>query len=101
MNTKRGVKRCGTLLLYGSAPLLNAAEEISQKSVLDLYKEGGPVMHLVAFCSIAAVALAVYCGVSFRKRRLMQPTVVANLNDLLSNRNLQQAYINIQYFCSV
>jgi biopolymer transport protein ExbB len=74
-----------------SGPLL-AAEEPSTKSVLDLYREGGPVMHLVAFCSIAAVALAVYCGVSFRKGRLLPPAVVSGLNELLSSRNLQQAY---------
>jgi biopolymer transport protein ExbB len=79
-------------LVFSRVPLLHAAEEAASKSVLDLYREGGPVMHLVAFCSVAALALAVYCGVSFRRRRLLPPGVVADLNDLLSNRNLQQAY---------
>ena len=78
-------------LLCISGPL-TAADDNSSKSVLDLYQEGGPVMHLVAFCSIAAVALAVYCGVSFREGRLLPSTVVSNLNELLSSRNLQQAY---------
>jgi biopolymer transport protein ExbB len=72
---------------------LRAAGEASTKSVLDLYREGGPVMHLVALCSVAAVALAVYCGVSFRKGRLLPAAVVSNLNELLSSRNLQQAYV--------
>lgn len=49
-------------------------------------------MHAVAFCSVTAVALAVYCGISFCKRRLLPPAVIATLNDLLSCRNLQQAY---------
>ena len=92
MSAKRSILFCGTVLFLCSNPMLNAAEEVSSKSVLDLYREGGPVMHLVAFCSIAAVALAVYCGVSFRKRRLLPPAVVASLNELLSRRDLQQAY---------
>jgi biopolymer transport protein ExbB len=72
--------------------MLAASDEASSKSVLDLYKEGGPVMHLVAFCSVAVMALAVYCGVSFRRHRLLPPAIVASLNELLSSRNLQQAY---------
>jgi len=81
-----------TALFFCFSGSLHAAGEDSTKSLLDLYREGGPVMHLVAFCSIAAAALAVYCGVSFRKGRLLPPAVVSSLNELLSSRNLQQAY---------
>jgi biopolymer transport protein ExbB len=92
MSTIRKLLPSATLLLFANGPVLEAAEDGASKSVLDLYREGGPVMHLVAFCSVAAVALAVYCGVAFRRHRLMPPAIVANLNDLLSSRNLQQAY---------
>ena len=81
----------GVFLCLGGP--LRAAGEESAKSALDLYREGGPVMHLVAACSIAAVALALYCGISFRKGRLLPAVVVSNLNELLSSRNLQQAYV--------
>lgn len=92
MKAKRNMHLCGTVLFFLSTHVLTAAEEVSSKSALDLYREGGPVMHLVAFCSVAVVALAVYCGVSFRKHRLLPPAIVASLNQLLSIRNLQQAY---------
>lgn len=84
-------RACGVCSGFLIGPLA-AAEEVSTKSALDLYREGGPVMHLVALCSVAAVALVVYCGVSFRRGRLLPPPVVSSLNDLLSSRNLQQAY---------
>jgi biopolymer transport protein ExbB len=82
----------GICAVLFNAPAAFGADE-SSKSVLDLYKEGGPVMHLVALCSVAAVALGVYCGVSFRKSRLLPPAIVSSLNNLLSSRDLQQAYV--------
>ena len=68
----------------------------SSKSLLDLYRDGGPIMHLIAFCSVAVVALGAYCAVMFRKGKLMPPNVVAHLNNLMSQRDLQGAYD----FCS-
>ncbi len=64
----------------------------SDKSLLDLYREGGPIMHLIALCSVAVVALGAYCGIMFRKAKLMPPAVVAHLNNLMGQRDLQSAY---------
>lgn len=64
----------------------------SDKSLLDLYREGGPIMHLIALCSVAVVALGAYCGIMFRKAKLMPPTAVAHLNNLMGQRDLQSAY---------
>lgn len=68
----------------------------SSKSLLDLYRDGGPIMHLIALCSVAVVALGSYCVVMFRKGKLMPPKVVVRLNDLMGQRDLQRAYD----FCS-
>jgi len=50
------------------------------------------VMHLIALCSIAAMALSVFCYVTYRKTRMLPPGVVEKLNALLSHKNLEEAY---------
>lgn len=76
-----------------SAPLTaSAAGTEAQKSLLDLYRDGGPVMHLIALCSVATMALCAYCALMFRKGKLMPPHVIARLNDLISQRELPAAY---------
>ena len=64
----------------------------TDKSLLDLYREGGPIMHLIALCSVAVVALGAYCGIMFRKGKLMPPAIVEQLNNLMSQRDLPAAY---------
>ena len=68
----------------------NAAE--SSKSLLDLYREGGPIMHLIALCSVATLALAAFCGITYRKARMLPPATVALLNDHMTKRDLPAAY---------
>jgi biopolymer transport protein ExbB len=70
----------------------SAAGVESSKSLLDLYREGGPIMHLIALCSVAVMALGAYCVVMFRKGKLMPPNVTTHLNALMSQRDLQAAY---------
>jgi biopolymer transport protein ExbB len=62
------------------------------KSLLDLYREGGPVMHVIALCSVATLALTAYCAIMFRKAKMMPAHVVAHLSELVSHRNLASAY---------
>ena len=50
------------------------------------------MMHLIALCSIAAMALSVFCYVTYRKTRMLPPGVVEKLNALLSHKNLEEAY---------
>lgn len=69
----------------------------SEKSLLDLYREGGPIMHLIALCSVAVMALGSYCVIVFRKGKLMPQNVVAHLNNLISQRDLPAAY----QFCQI
>lgn len=70
----------------------NAAGTETGKSLLDLYGEGGPVMHLIALCSVAALALAVFCWLTYRKNRLLPSALVERLNEMLSRKDLEQAY---------
>jgi len=69
-----------------------AAAESSDKSLLDLYKEGGPVMHLIALCSVGMLALAGYCAINYSRRRLMPPALVSQLKQLMAQRDVASAF---------
>ena len=79
------------LLAVLSPCTASAAGVETNKSLLDLYREGGPIMHLIALCSVAVVALGSYCFIMFRKSKLMPPAVVTELDDLMGQRDLAAA----------
>ncbi len=81
-----------TVLAMALPLTASAAGTETQKSLLDLYREGGPVMHLIAMCSMATMALCAYCILMFRRGKLMPPLVVSRLNELISQRELPAAY---------
>ena len=62
------------------------------KSLLDMYRDGGPVMHLIALCSVGMIALSGFCAVSYRKGKLMPDALVAPLNQLMSQRDVAGAF---------
>jgi len=63
----------------------------THKSLLGLYLEGGPIMHLIALCSVCTLALGAYCAISYRRGKLMPATVVNALNDMMARRDLAAA----------
>jgi biopolymer transport protein ExbB len=82
------------LLLWtcGLPIIASASEGETTKSLLDLYREGGPIMHVIALCSVATLALGTYCAIMFRKAKMMPAHIVAHLSELVSRRNLSSAY---------
>lgn len=62
------------------------------KSLLDMYHDGGPVMHLIALCSVGMMALGGFCALNFRKDRIMPPALVANLGHLMGQRDVASAH---------
>jgi biopolymer transport protein ExbB len=83
----------GLLAVALALPLsAHAAEVESSKSLLDLYKEGGPIMHLIALCSVGTLAVAAYCATMYRKAKLIPDKVVSDLNQLMGQRELPTAY---------
>lgn len=80
------------VVLIGGPAVPASAAELETKSLLDLYREGGPVMHVIALCSIATFALAAYCAIMYRKSKMMPARVVAHLSGLVSRRDLAAAY---------
>ena len=80
------------LLAVLSPCTASAAGVETNKSLLDLYREGGPIMHLIALCSVAVVSLGSYCFIMFRKSKLMPPAVVTELDNLMAQRDLASAH---------
>lgn len=64
----------------------------SDKSLMDLYHEGGPIMHIIAICSVAVTSIGGYCALMFRKKKLMPPALVSQLNNYMAQRDLESAY---------
>jgi len=95
MKRKSNLRQLFPLFLIFTAGLpvvADAAELETAKSLLDLYREGGPVMHIIALCSVATLALGAYCAIMYRKGKMMPAHVVAHLSELVSHRNLESAY---------
>ncbi len=61
-------------------------------SLLDLYLQGGALMHPIALCSIGTIALAVFCAMRINRRKLIAPALVPPINREMSDRNLPAAY---------
>jgi biopolymer transport protein ExbB len=80
-------------LLFGSPS--EAAEPPpaeTTRSLLQLYQDGGPVMHLIALCSLIGASLATFCALHFRRASLLPASLVEELNRLLSLRDLAAAH---------
>lgn len=68
------------------------AEQEKDKSLLDVYKAGGMWMHPILLTSLAAVAVAGYCGAMVRKSRIMPPQLLGELDSMMASRQVSQAY---------
>lgn len=62
------------------------------KTLLDKYLDGGPWMHPILLTSLVAVAVSVLCALQIRKGVLMPPDLVRNLNGLMANRQVGEAF---------
>jgi biopolymer transport protein ExbB len=80
------------LLLTHPSIALSAEGAENTRSLLDLYREGGFVMHVIACCSVIAMTVGVYCAITLRKRSMLQVAIIPQLNELISQRDLNQAY---------
>jgi biopolymer transport protein ExbB len=94
------------LLATGSSvPLWSQAEPTTQEvvnekirqsqqdvSLLGLYLQGGPLMHVIALCSIGTIAIAAYCAIQIRPEKMMPKSVVSQLNDNMSKQDVDSAF---------
>lgn len=82
-------------------PLLaNAQEEasaapvtdVAEKTLLDQFYAGGPLMWPILLCSIGTVAVAVYCLIRISKKKLLPREEVETVGQFMEQRDAAGAY---------
>lgn len=74
-----------------SLPPAEAPARRHSKTLIDLYKEGGWVMHMIALTSVATVATLAFCLISVSKKKMVPAKLVSSLNDALQLQDVTKA----------
>jgi biopolymer transport protein ExbB len=64
----------------------------TEKTLLDLFQTGGPLMWPLLFCSIGTIAVSVYCFVRINSNRMMPRTQVDAVGHHMQRREANAAY---------
>lgn len=75
----------------GATPVEADKPHKSDKTLLDLYHEGGPIMHVIAACSVATLALGLYCLLTQSKGKLMPGDMVTTLRGHMESGDVEGA----------
>ncbi len=70
----------------------DAPEVETTKTLIDYYKAGGPVMHVLLLGSIVTIALTVYCFIAVNAGRMVPKKLVDSINRSMAQRDIQGAY---------
>ncbi len=84
-----------SLLLLLLAPVLLAAPAETapkDKTLLDLFKVGGPLMYPLLLCSMGTLAVAAYCFLNTTGKKLMPPSQVEAVGRFMRQRDAGGAY---------
>lgn len=68
------------------------AENQKDQSLLDLYLQGGLLIHVIAMCSIGTIAIAAYCGLQINKAKMVPGNKISELNQLMAQRDVESAF---------
>lgn len=69
-----------------------AAVQTGQKSLMDVYKSGGLLMHFILLCSVGTIAAVVYCFVAVNPGRMMPKTSHHSMVQFARHRDVNAAY---------
>lgn len=72
-------------------PAGEAKPKVHSKTLIDLYREGGWVMHMIAVTSVAAVGTLGFCLVGINKAKLIPPRLSGALKDALQAQDASRA----------
>jgi len=65
---------------------------VHSKSLLDMYHDGGWVMHIIALCSVGTIAIVTFCVLQINRRKLLPGHLVTQLNQQMAARDLNAAF---------
>ena len=75
----------------GGAPAAGETGKAHTKTLIDLYKEGGWVMHMIALTSVAAMGTLGFCLISINKGRMMPAKLGGALKEALQAQDAAKA----------
>lgn len=75
-----------------AAPTAPGKHLAHSKSLLDMYRDGGWVMHIIAACSVGTIAILAYCVTQINRRKFLPTNVVNSLNRHMAERDLNAAF---------
>ena len=61
------------------------------KTLIDLYKEGGWVMHMIALTSIATLSTLSFCIIAINRKKVVPPALLAALNEALQTQDVSNS----------
>jgi len=77
----------------GATGAAAAAGVPKDKTLLDLWVVGGPVMWPIGLCSVVGIGLAIYCALQYRLQRMARLDVHVSLSNALDALNLHEAHL--------
>lgn len=66
--------------------------EVEEKSLIDLYNQGGLLMHFILLCSIGTIAVGTYCGIQINAGKMRPKALVDQLTGHLRQQDPGSAY---------
>jgi biopolymer transport protein ExbB len=69
-----------------------AAKPPKDKTLLDAFNSGGPLMYPLLLCSMGTLAVAAYCFINISGKKMMPPTQVEAVGQSMRQRDASSAY---------
>jgi biopolymer transport protein ExbB len=63
-----------------------------EKSLLDLFNDGGPLMWPILLCSIGTIAVGVYCFLQINQKKMMPQSLVDGVSQAMQRHDANAAY---------
>ncbi len=68
------------------------ATEVKEKTLLDLFNSGGPLMYPLLLCSVGTLAVAVFCFLQINPSKMLPLTQVEAIGQYMQQRDAGSAY---------
>lgn len=65
---------------------------VEEKTLMDMFHSGGPLMYPLLLCSIGTVAVAIYCFIAIKSSKMMPLSQVEAVGQYMQNRDASSAY---------
>lgn len=67
-------------------------EVVTTTSLLDVYNQGGWMMHILLICSIGTIAVVVYCFIQVSPKKMAPAGLVDSINRMMAQKDIENAY---------